>query len=191
LTGHLYACRFSNSVVKVGRTLFPQARLAAHERRVACAGITLVERHTAACVGHLGAAERALIERCSASARSRNSSEWFEGLDFAAVKRWVDEFAATAFQAPASEPRVQRSRNEAIDEAIEIAGGPTALARALQERGMDVRSHATVNGWRLQAVVPADYCPDIEDITGVPCEALRPRTNWALIRNTARQQEAH
>jgi DNA-binding transcriptional regulator YdaS (Cro superfamily) len=74
-----------------------------------------------------------------------------------------------------------------IDEAIRRAGGPTALARQLRERGHDISEtsgHATVNQWRVTGSVPADYCPDIEAITGVVCERLRPKTNWAVLRTS-------
>lgn len=70
-----------------------------------------------------------------------------------------------------------------IERAIRLAGGPTALARALRARGHTrVNSHATVAQW-VTAGVPAKYCPDIEDITGVPCEDLDGETNWGLVRD--------
>lgn len=190
LTDHLYACLFSNGTVKVGRSAFPHARIASHERRLSCAGVTLSSRHVAVAVGHIVPAEAALIERCRRAADQCNSSEWFAGLQFAQVCAWVDEIAATSFSAPAQATRARGARNAALDDAIDIAGGPTALARALQQRGHDVKSHATVNAWRLQGVVPGDYCPDIEVITGVPCEGLRPSTNWGLLRGTPTPTEA-
>jgi DNA-binding transcriptional regulator YdaS (Cro superfamily) len=30
--------------------------------------------------------------------------------------------------------------------------------------------------------VPADRCPDVEQLTGVRCEDLRPDVNWAVVR---------
>ena len=68
-----------------------------------------------------------------------------------------------------------------IEQAIRLAGGPTALARELRSRGhAKVTSHSTVYQWVQAGAVPADYCPDIEDLTGIPCEKLRPSTNWGL-----------
>lgn len=76
----------------------------------------------------------------------------------------------------------------AIERAIRLAGGPTALARALRERGHDkVNSHATVNAWVDTGSVPAKYCPDIEDLTGVRCEDLDDKTNWGLVRDRRSQ----
>jgi DNA-binding transcriptional regulator YdaS (Cro superfamily) len=68
-----------------------------------------------------------------------------------------------------------------IGKAIRLAGGMTALARKLSERGRDIKGHATVYQW-TQNRVPAEYCPDIEAETGVRCEELRPDVNWAVLR---------
>lgn len=65
----------------------------------------------------------------------------------------------------------------------------TALARKLNERGHDIKGHATVYQWK-QGRVPADYCPDIEAITGVLCEELRPDVNWSVLR-TQNKPEPH
>lgn len=65
--------------------------------------------------------------------------------------------------------------------AVKVAGGMTALARKLNECGHKVRGHATVYQWG-QTRVPAEYCPDIEAITGVKCEELRPDVNWSVLR---------
>lgn len=66
--------------------------------------------------------------------------------------------------------------------AIALAGGMTSLARKLTERGHTVKDHRTVYQW-TQSRVPAEYCPDIEAITGVRCEELRPDVNWAVLRH--------
>jgi DNA-binding transcriptional regulator YdaS (Cro superfamily) len=36
--------------------------------------------------------------------------------------------------------------------------------------------------WERQDRVPAEYCPDIEAITGIACELLRPDVNWSVLR---------
>lgn len=71
-----------------------------------------------------------------------------------------------------------------IDRAIRIADGMTALMRKLNERGHDIKGHATIYQWRQTARVPAEYCPDIEVVTGVRCEELRPDVNWSVLRKT-------
>lgn len=78
---------------------------------------------------------------------------------------------------------------ESIDEtplerAIRLADGMTALVKKLNERGKDIKGHATVYQWK-QSRVPSDYCPDIEAITGVKCEELRPDVNWSVLRGGA------
>lgn len=71
----------------------------------------------------------------------------------------------------------------ALDRAVHAAGSKAALARKLNERGHHITGHATVYQWGLTRV-PAEYCPDIEAITGVKCEELRPDVNWAQLRQT-------
>lgn len=65
-----------------------------------------------------------------------------------------------------------------LDRAIEAAGGITKMARTL-----GLNSHMVVHHWRSNGV-PAERCPDIEALTGVRCEELRPDVNWAVLRNT-------
>ena len=69
-----------------------------------------------------------------------------------------------------------------IEQAIEIAGGMTKLARDL-----DLTGHATVYQW-TKTRVPAEKCPDIEALTGIKCEDLRPDVNWAVLRNATPQE---
>lgn len=75
-----------------------------------------------------------------------------------------------------------------LERAIRLATGMTALARKLNERGHDIKGHATVFQWK-KTRVPSDYCPDIEAITGVPCEELRPDVNWAVLRTAPAPSE--
>ena len=74
----------------------------------------------------------------------------------------------------------------ALDRAIKVAEGKTSLMRKLNERGHEITSHNTISQWRENGV-PAKYCPDIEDITGVACEDLCPSTNWSLLRGTRKK----
>lgn len=64
----------------------------------------------------------------------------------------------------------------ALNRAIVAAGGISAMARAL-----GLSSHGVVHQWRLNRV-PAEHCPDIEALTGIRCEELRPDINWAVLR---------
>jgi len=64
----------------------------------------------------------------------------------------------------------------ALQRAIEKAGGITALAKTLGLSG-----HAVIYQWGINQV-PAAKCPDIEAITGVRCEELRPDVNWSVLR---------
>jgi DNA-binding transcriptional regulator YdaS (Cro superfamily) len=74
------------------------------------------------------------------------------------------------------------SEGSALDQAVKVAGGRTALMRKLNDRGWDIKSHAVIWQWGVSGV-PAKYCPDIEDLTGVPCEALCPDVKWGLVRD--------
>ncbi|PZP97520.1 MAG: Cro/Cl family transcriptional regulator [Variovorax paradoxus] len=59
--------------------------------------------------------------------------------------------------------------NVAVFEACRRVGTQAALARALAVKP------STVNEWCLdESRVPVGRCVDIERITGIPCEALRP-----------------
>lgn len=68
-----------------------------------------------------------------------------------------------------------------LNRAIEAAGGITSMARQL-----NLNSHAVIHQWRIKRV-PADICPDIEALTGVRCEELRPDVNWAVLRKQPRK----
>ena len=68
--------------------------------------------------------------------------------------------------------------NTALERAIALAGGPTNMAHAL-----GLTSRSVVYQWGKNRV-PADICPDIEALTGVSCEELRPDVNWSVVRNS-------
>lgn len=71
-----------------------------------------------------------------------------------------------------------------LDRAIKLAGGNTKMARSL-----GVSGPAVVYQWK-QTRVPADKCPDIEALTGVKCEELRPDVNWAVLRGAGEAEVA-
>ena len=63
-----------------------------------------------------------------------------------------------------------------LAQAVRIAGGPTSMAKALGLSG-----HAVIYQWQ-QTRVPAEHCPNVEALTGITCEALRPDVNWSVLR---------
>lgn len=76
--------------------------------------------------------------------------------------------------------------------AVEKAGGQTALASALSKRGRAIKqAHVWkwLNSPSPDKSPPAEYCPDIEAITGVRCEDLRPDVNWSVLRGTRQQTQ--
>jgi DNA-binding transcriptional regulator YdaS (Cro superfamily) len=72
--------------------------------------------------------------------------------------------------------------SDALDEAIRQTGGTKQLADRL---AVTVQ---VVSNWRARGV-PAERCPDIERVTGVRCERLRPDVNWDVLRVAGRNTE--
>ena len=70
---------------------------------------------------------------------------------------------------------------QGLNQAIEVAGGISAFTQAINAPSVNA-----VKAWRLTRI-PADYCPVIEKVTGVPCESLRPDVEWSVLRKTKRQ----
>lgn len=81
------------------------------------------------------------------------------------------------------------SEQVALDAAIHKAGGKTALMRLLNARGYAIGSHNVITQWRITRI-PAHYCPDIEELTAIPCEELRADVRWRVLRNTAAKVRA-
>lgn len=73
------------------------------------------------------------------------------------------------------EPKNTKPESEAMRRAIKEAGGLKTLADALGEQTN------TVSNWITRGA-PIDKCPAIENITGVLCEELSPKTDWATFR---------
>lgn len=65
----------------------------------------------------------------------------------------------------------------ALDDALRVSKGKTALMRQLNQRGHHVGSHNTITQWRLNGI-PSKYAPDIEYLTGIPVERLCPDQPW-------------
>jgi DNA-binding transcriptional regulator YdaS (Cro superfamily) len=66
----------------------------------------------------------------------------------------------------------------AIERAFAAAGGMAALAKSLGRTRMGVWH------WK-KGQVPAELCPEIERLTGVRCEELRPDVSWGVLRSQA------
>lgn len=74
-----------------------------------------------------------------------------------------------------------------IKRAARLCGGVERLASMMTVYGPEGLSRMTVYLWaRPGKKVPAEYCPDIERLTGVTCEELRPDVNWGFLRGTRR-----
>jgi predicted XRE-type DNA-binding protein len=86
---YLYVCHFSNGTIKVGRSATPEARIAQHVERVACLGVTLIEKYIVPCAGSVLMAESMLIQACAENAASQSLNEWFTGLDYSTVCGWA------------------------------------------------------------------------------------------------------
>jgi DNA-binding XRE family transcriptional regulator len=93
MADYLYVCQFSNGHIKVGRSIEPKARVAAHADRVSCMGIELADHSIFECVGPASPREAALIRRCVEESETRFRNEWFAGLEFQAVCEWAGQAA--------------------------------------------------------------------------------------------------
>lgn len=99
----LYVCLFSNGHIKVGRSIDPISRIAAHADRVACMGVEVVDTFCAGCVGAAVPSEQELIGLCAAApGATRYQSEWFSGLEFEVVCRWARDCASREHEDPPS-----------------------------------------------------------------------------------------
>lgn len=75
-----------------------------------------------------------------------------------------------------------------LEKACAAAGGSSRLAELLTERGRKV-SKASISRWKKERV-PAEACPDIEAITGIKCEELRPDISWEVLRKSPKKAKA-
>ncbi|MEU9833253.1 hypothetical protein AB0D67_17145 [Streptosporangium sp. NPDC048047] len=90
--GHLYVLAFSSGTVKVGRTDSGRRRILQHRAEAARHGVELTDEWLSP--AHTGwyQNERALIEHCESTGIriGGNKSEYFTGLDFAAVRAFAE-----------------------------------------------------------------------------------------------------
>lgn len=77
----------------------------------------------------------------------------------------------------------------ALREAFDKAGSRASLMEKLNARGHSISALGVMSQW-LKNGVPARYCPDIEELTGVRCEALCPDVKWGIVRDRRAKQRA-
>jgi len=76
-----------------------------------------------------------------------------------------------------------KNEKSPIHRAIEKAGGVTKFSKLMTVYNPLGVSRMTVYLWcKTDNAVPAEYCPLIEDMTGVMCEELRPDVMWSVLR---------
>ena len=84
---------------------------------------------------------------------------------------------------------IQETPVDALNRAVSIIGSQAALAVSLtaaaKARGGEQITPARIWNWvNRDKKAPAEFCPDIEDLTGVRCEELAPDVNWAVLRKS-------
>jgi DNA-binding transcriptional regulator YdaS (Cro superfamily) len=75
-------------------------------------------------------------------------------------------------------PETAADDMRALEEAVKAAGGYGALAEKI---GVAASAPSM---WRKRGSVPAEHCPAIERETGVACERLNAKADWAVLRAT-------
>ena len=64
-----------------------------------------------------------------------------------------------------------------LQKAIDLLGGLTSAGKQL---GV---TKGVIFQWRERGRVPAEYCPALEKLTGIRCEELNDKIDWAYLRN--------
>lgn len=84
-------------------------------------------------------------------------------------------------------PQAFASPHDALMAAIGQFVSQAAFYRALTARSTQPLTKAAVSQWiRRKNGAPSDFAPDIEAISDVPVEALRPGVGWESLRATVR-----
>jgi DNA-binding transcriptional regulator YiaG len=163
----LYVCQFSNGHIKVGRSIDPVSRIAAHADRVACMGVELVESHITRPLTDAARRESILIVLCTGSpGATRFKSEWFAGLDYPTVCAWAEHCAVRELQTEASPVRSIRQRLGLSQEELATELGCIQANVSLLERGQTVMPEMAK---RLIRVARARGLPiTYDDVYGPP-----------------------
>lgn len=95
----IYAILFSNGMVKVGKTSNVERRIAQHAERVICIGVTIVKTFVRDCGGDGSASsvERKVIKWCQKMCDHRFSKEWFSGVGFDELCRFIDSVCQSSY----------------------------------------------------------------------------------------------
>lgn len=85
---------------------------------------------------------------------------------------------------------------DALNRAVAVIGSQASLAvgltAAVKARGGEPITSARIWNWlNRDRKAPAEFCPDIENLTGVRCEDLAPDVNWAVVRKNKRPKTTH
>lgn len=148
----LYVCLFSSGHIKVGRSIDPKSRIAAHADRVACAGIELSDSFVTECTGPAAPREAALIQRCAESASRRFQHEWFDGLEFVAVTQWAEQSARTMFDPTTLDPNGFGRRLRAARAAAGLT--QTQVGQGMGIDGEDLNK-AAISNWETERNGPS------------------------------------
>lgn len=79
---------------------------------------------------------------------------------------------------------------DALKRACAEAGTATELAAKLSKRLGRTVHKSSISQWKSANRVPAEMCPEIEAVTGVRCEDLRPDVNWSVLRDPSKTAQA-
>lgn len=158
----LYVCLFSNGHIKVGRSIDPYSRAAAHADRVSCVGVELVKTHSTEAIDAADRRESILIGLCANSpGATRFKSEWFSGLEYDMVCIWADQLAA-------------RELEEVVTLGSRLSAARLAAGKTQGEVG-DVAgvSGAAVSAWEVNRTQPsATQLAAVCDLLGVSADKL-------------------
>ena len=98
----------------------------------------------------------------------------------------IDATVAKANAAEAARPTyvfLFPSSADALLAAINQFDSQAAFYRALTERAKKTITKAAVSQWKRRGHgAPSDFAPDIEAISGVPCEELCRDVSWEVLR---------
>jgi DNA-binding transcriptional regulator YdaS (Cro superfamily) len=76
---------------------------------------------------------------------------------------------------------MESNTNTPLEMACAAVHGSSRLAELLSARIGRPVAKSSVSQWK-RGRVPAERCPDIEAITGIRCEELRPDVDWSVLR---------
>jgi DNA-binding transcriptional regulator YdaS (Cro superfamily) len=165
----LYVCLFSNGHIKVGRSLEPMSRIAAHADRVACMGVEVAQTFTVECAGAAVPCEQKLICLCAGyPGATRYQGEWFSGIEFDLVCQWAGQCAAEKHEEP--EANGLRRYLESLP-----LGGMTKFAKDLGMSKSQLSQYAS--SWRGAAPGPA-LCVRIERLSEGKVTRRELRSDW-------------